>query len=245
MTDLVKENANLKSRLEKTEADLLRLKELMYENGSFKFNELFRRAEAAEERVQTLEDEISELRANDDYLSRIQAIVNEAADGDVKKLRALIGSLHQVLLYFEDQMEPEFSAKILSITQSIRDGETVVPFDGEIEPFKFVDSYNLVDHLIRQREFSLLTFGPGERSGMNIKHIRKELVEIEEDPFNIVEWIDVVLLALDGAMRHGATPVEVCDALRSKLAKNMQRDWPDWRTSDKDAPIEHKRGKHD
>ncbi len=60
-------------------------------------------------------------------------------------------------------------------------------------------AYDLVAHLYRQREFSLRTFGPGPRTAGVIDHIRKELREIEADPLDLEEWIDVVLLAFDGA----------------------------------------------
>ena len=65
---------------------------------------------------------------------------------------------------------------------------------------------DLVQHLARQREFSLRTFGPGDRAAGVIDHIRKELREIEAAPGDVSEWIDVAILAFDGAMRAGATP---------------------------------------
>ena len=66
-------------------------------------------------------------------------------------------------------------------------------------------------HLARQREFSLKNFGPGRRTGGVIKHIRKELVEIEADPTDLAEWADVVILdaprAAHLAYRPGASIV--------------------------------------
>jgi hypothetical protein len=56
-------------------------------------------------------------------------------------------------------------------------------------------------HLTRQMVFSKATFGPGSRTKGVIDHIRKELVEVEESEGNAAEWVDVVILALDGLMR--------------------------------------------
>jgi hypothetical protein len=56
-------------------------------------------------------------------------------------------------------------------------------------------------HLLRQMAFSRGAFGPGERRQSIIEHIRKELVEIEESDGSHEEWVDVVILALDGLWR--------------------------------------------
>lgn len=100
-------------------------------------------------------------------------------------------------------------------------------------------------HLDRQRAFSLATFGPGDRAAGVLSHIRLELDEIEEalefgeDP--LPEWVDVVILALDGAWRSGAEPQAIIDAIVAKQTKNEARVWPDWRTADPDRAIEHDR----
>lgn len=96
-------------------------------------------------------------------------------------------------------------------------------------------------HLTRQREWSGKTFGPGDRAKGVVDHIRKELLEIEADPGDLKEWIDVVILALDGAWRSGATPDQIIAALVGKQTRNEKRDWPDWRTADPNKAIEHVR----
>ncbi|HDZ3392110.1 TPA: DUF550 domain-containing protein [Pseudomonas aeruginosa] len=101
--------------------------------------------------------------------------------------------------------------------------------------------FSFEQHLHRQRRFSERTFGPGSRATGVIDHIRKELREIEEAPGDLAEWIDVVILALDGAWRTGATPAQIIDALLAKQAKNESRSWPDWRTAPADKAIEHHR----
>ena len=102
-------------------------------------------------------------------------------------------------------------------------------------------TFDFREHLQRQRDWSGKTFGPGRRTQGVIDHIRKELREIEADPTDLSEWIDVVILALDGAWRAGGTPSEIIAALVAKQTKNEGRQWPDWRTSDPNKAIEHDR----
>lgn len=121
-------------------------------------------------------------------------------------------------------------------------GDEVMALVREIvtrEPINPPAPGNLIAHLHRQREFSLRTFGPGRRTAGNLAHIRKELVEIEANPDDLSEWIDVVLLALDGALRHGGTPESIVKTLEAKQTKNEARTWPDWRTVPEGEAICH------
>ena len=115
--------------------------------------------------------------------------------------------------------------------------EAVTELGGAVpaEPF------DLVAHLTRQREFSLKTFGPGARTKGVIDHIRKELAEIEAQPDDIEEWVDVIILAFDGAWRAGWEPAKIVEAIVAKQKKNEARQWPDWRTADPEKAIEHVR----
>ncbi len=161
-----------------------------------------------------------------------------------------------------------------------------------------------LDYLQRHKEWSWATFGSphdGRGPAGPHDHIAKELKEIEADPDDREEWIDVVILAIDGCLRSGATfamldedlgkrirghlpiPYSGIGAVRSqhewtgkevedyrrwislamfamgaykahggtmdgllfymfkKQAKNMARDWPDWRTMEPGKAIEHVR----
>lgn len=89
--------------------------------------------------------------------------------------------------------------------------------------------------------FSLNTFGPGDRTKGVVDHIRKELHEIESDPSDFTEWIDVLILAIDGAWRVGLSPQNIIDLYFSKMDVNRNRTWPDWRTAEPDKAIEHVR----
>lgn len=101
-----------------------------------------------------------------------------------------------------------------------------------------------VEHLAHQAAWSAATFGPGSRMGGVSDHIRKELdVEVregqpDEDPS---EWIDVIILAFDGAWRSGLTPAQIIGGIKAKQAKNEARTWPDWRTAESGKAIEHDR----
>ncbi len=102
-----------------------------------------------------------------------------------------------------------------------------------------MQTYDLVAHLHRQKTFSLKTFGPGPRTAGVLDHIEKEIAEIRAEPADLEEWIDIVLLALDGAWRAGHGPEAIATALAAKQAKNEARRWPDWRVSDPDKAIQH------
>lgn len=104
-----------------------------------------------------------------------------------------------------------------------------------------VGAFDFAAHLTRQALFSEKTFGPGLRTAGVSDHIRKELLEVAAAPADLNEWIDVVILALDGAWRTGATPTQIIDGIVSKQARNEGRTWPDWRTVDSSKAIEHDR----
>lgn len=99
----------------------------------------------------------------------------------------------------------------------------------------------LESYFARQIEWSRQTFGPAFRTKGVIEHIRKELKEIEQAPHDLSEWIDVVILAMDGFWRHGGEACNLLPALVAKQQKNMARTWPDWRAMSEDSAIEHDR----
>jgi len=96
-------------------------------------------------------------------------------------------------------------------------------------------------HIERQRQWSMRTFGPGARLLGVLDHIRKELREIEAAPADVEEWVDVLILAFDGAWRAGWEPQQILDAIVAKQTKNEGRSWPDWRGRSEDEAIEHVR----
>jgi len=96
-------------------------------------------------------------------------------------------------------------------------------------------------HVSHQRDWSTRTFGPGPRTLGVTDHIRKELAEVLRDPFDLGEWVDIIILAFDGAWRAGHEPQDIIDAIKAKQARNEARTWPDWRTMSENVAIEHDR----
>jgi hypothetical protein len=95
----------------------------------------------------------------------------------------------------------------------------------------------LRNYLERQREWSERTFGTGRRTKGVIEHIRRELLEIEAEPGKLEEWVDVVILALDGARRAGHSAEAVIGMLCAKQAVNFKRKYPE--PVSEDIPVEH------
>lgn len=118
---------------------------------------------------------------------------------------------------------------------------SVVALFTNAAPQASAEAFDFVTHLARQAEFSARTFGPGARVAGVCDHIRKELIEVETSGGDLKEWVDVIILGLDGAWRSGATPKQIIAAIVAKQAKNEARTWPDWRTVDPNKAIEHQR----
>lgn len=101
--------------------------------------------------------------------------------------------------------------------------------------------FDLAAHLRRQFEFSQRTFGPGPRVKMVTDHIAKELIEVIDSNGDLEEWVDLILLSLDGALRTGAPAEQIIHAIVAKQTTNEGRVWPDWRSEPADQAIEHVR----
>lgn len=113
---------------------------------------------------------------------------------------------------------------------------------------------DLKQHLIRQMVWSRATFGPGARTEGVLDHISKEIEEVRGSGGSPDEWVDLVILTLDGLTRQiwnesktsvgGLYSAEyaasaACHMIVEKQSRNELRDWPDWRTAPKDKAIEH------
>ena len=113
-----------------------------------------------------------------------------------------------------------------------------LPLETKIMPHSSAD---LEAYLHRQWAWSKETFGPALRTKGVIQHITKELREIETKPHDLSEWVDVIILAMDGFWRHGGKPEDLLPAMQAKQDKNFARTWPDWRLVGEDSAIEHDR----
>lgn len=81
----------------------------------------------------------------------------------------------------------------------------------------------LQEFLSAQREWSERTFGPGKRTIGVTEHIKKEIEEVRENPEDLTEWVDIILLALDGYWRHGGQPETIMADMIAKQEKNFKR----------------------
>lgn len=117
---------------------------------------------------------------------------------------------------------------------------------------------DLKQHLIRQMAFSKATFGPGTRTAGVLDHLSKEIEEVRSSNGSSDEWVDLVILSLDGLTRQlsfcnegdkrikAASDIAeiACNMIVGKQDRNENRAWPDWRTMSADKAIEHDRS-HD
>ena len=85
---------------------------------------------------------------------------------------------------------------------------------------------NLRRYIKNQEVWSKKTFGPGMRTEGILKHIAHECDEIREKPGDLLEWIDVIILAIDGAWKAGYSADEIITGLSYKQVVNFNRSWP-------------------
>jgi hypothetical protein len=100
--------------------------------------------------------------------------------------------------------------------------------------------FDLLVYLKKQIKWSRDVFGDGKRTEGILKHIEKESIEVREAPLDVEEWVDIVILALDGAWRAGYTPEQIAETMCLKQLKNFCREWnvPE----SEDEPVMHIKG---
>lgn len=77
--------------------------------------------------------------------------------------------------------------------------------------------------LVGQEKWSLKVFGPGERTEQILSHIESEIKEVRADPADCKEWIDIMSMAFDGAVRSGHSVDEVMRCWISKMLEVRTR----------------------
>lgn len=121
---------------------------------------------------------------------------------------------------------------------------------------------DFIAYLTRQITFSRGAFGPHRRHRGVLDHLKKEIAELEDAEGSSDEWVDLVILSLDGMTRavreelrqggevmagfepdHGRIARDTVAKIVGKLSQNELRDWPDWREMPDDVAIEHDRSK--
>lgn len=195
--------------------------------------------------VDQIDAEVAELlseeaiKANKEKQKGLEYIQSKAAlIARGAALRAFNGGLAQGAARTPDGCSLKLTDDEIQSIQDIRTGVAEVKLIyGEEE--SVVDP--LVAYLRRQWEWSERTFGPGFRTDGILNHIRKELAEVEKEPHDLMEWADIIILALDGYWRHGGSAERLLALLQKKQDKNFARKWPRWQDRTEDQAIEHDR----
>jgi len=76
----------------------------------------------------------------------------------------------------------------------------------------------------KQYKWSRETFGESTLES-NLDHLRDELDEIVENPNDIEEWADVMLLYMNASSFVGFTMDDIYKAVQKKYEKNVKRKW--------------------
>lgn len=163
-----------------------------------------------------------------------QDIKNQFADNVDKAEK--ISNLERKLAESQDKLvDALFTASVISAKAS--GGRALWPKSDVVRERKVIK--HLGRMLARQFEWSRSTFGLEYRPTALIKHVRKELVEIEAKPTDPVEWVDVALLALDAAWRSARLSGEMLATLIiTKMNTNRARKWSE---PDADGCVQHVR----
>ena len=66
---------------------------------------------------------------------------------------------------------------------------------------------------------------PHQNPHSKITHLRSELVELDEDPTDVMEYADCFMLLIDTARLVGYDMSDIYKALREKLEINKNREW--------------------
>jgi hypothetical protein len=93
-----------------------------------------------------------------------------------------------------------------------------------------------------QEAFSEATF-PGITPLAVARHLRSEADELIASPTDRLEWVDALLLSIDGARRAGMTCDELLALAFRKIEINRQRQWP--AVVDVNESVEHIRNPED
>lgn len=133
----------------------------------------------------------------------------------------------------------EIVAELVGLVSSVKDPEAFGKASAYV--VKMLHAGGIINYYREQIEWSAATFGRGKRTKGLLDHIRKELLEIEAKPDDLEEWIDVVVLAMDGYWRHGGTADSFMEDLLKKQEKNFARKWPT--PTSEDVAVEHDRSK--
>lgn len=116
-------------------------------------------------------------------------------------------------------------------------------FDRDIATLKCTKISNIDSLQFLQNEigkWSDLVFGSGRPPSAPLNHLVKEVGELIEDPYDIMEYADCFMLLLDSARKVNFDVKLLIKAIQRKLIINKKRKWG---KLDKSGVSEHIRGK--
>lgn len=95
----------------------------------------------------------------------------------------------------------------------------------------------------RLRELQLKTsiwsdrqFGKFDRRPSCLRHLQREIQEIIDEPDDVEEYADALILLIDSARMAGIVADDLLDAAFSKLEVNKKRKW---KPADEEGVFEH------
>ncbi len=94
------------------------------------------------------------------------------------------------------------------------------------EQLKMEQFQNLGRYATEKMVWSKRTFGEGARTRGLLEHLRDEVNEVEKDPYDLTEWIDIMMLAIDGYWRHGGKNYRLMNDLWKKFEICKMRVYP-------------------
>lgn len=86
-------------------------------------------------------------------------------------------------------------------------------------------SFKEAEELIKDiREWAEETF-PESTLASTFAHVKEEMDEIEQDPHDIHEWADALMMMFHQAHNHGFTLSDILDGIESKFEIIKGREW--------------------
>lgn len=137
------------------------------------------------------------------------------------------------------------SVNIIRLFKKLQEADVIKGEEKEImDEIKLYENYytpKIIDKKLLNefRKWNLKTFGPGNRTSGTIDHIKRELIEIEENPFDIYEWFDIIMLSINGAIRHGHSSQDIINAFHKKFEINKNRKWKNFEDVPEGEAITH------
>lgn len=149
------------------------------------------------------------------------ALRKQAADAGITETGRYVEWLEEQVLHLRRHREELFKTNNLELQRKREAQSELAGYRADAGETPFAD------FLLRKREWSLRTFGADYPLHKVLAHLHKEIEEIRQEPCDLTEWIDAILLSIDGFWRAGGDLRQLEEMLRTKHAINEWREWPE------------------